>query len=133
MKEYFDGELVVARHVPSEEVWKNGLSFFSKDQDFIQCGSWGYDKGKNLLAHIHNEVKREVLWTQEVIYVRKGSITAHIFDTKEKKIADQIVSEGDVIILLRGGHGYTINEDGTQVLEVKNGPYVGADLDRRRF
>ncbi len=133
MKEFLDGELVVARHVSSEEVWSGGLNFFSKDSDFIQVGSWGYDKGKNLLAHIHNEVKREVLWTQEVIYVRKGSITAHIFDTKEQKIADQIVSEGDVIILLRGGHGYTINENGTQVLEVKNGPYVGADLDRRRF
>ncbi len=133
MKEFFDGDLVVARHVPSEEVWKNGLSFFSKDQDFIQVGSWGYESGKNLLAHIHNEVKREVSWTQEVIYVKKGSITAHIFDTSEKKIADVIVKEDDVIILLRGGHGYTINENGTQVLEVKNGPYVGADLDRRRF
>lgn len=133
MKEFFDGELVVARHVPSEEVWKKGLSFFSKDPDFIQVGSWGYDSGKNLLAHIHNEVKREVLWTQEVIYVKQGSITAHIFDTKEKKISDVIVSAGDIIILLRGGHGYTVNSNDTQVLEVKNGPYVGADLDRRRF
>ncbi len=133
MQEFLDGDLVVARHIPSEEVWKNGLSFFSKDQDFIQVGSWGYDANKKLLAHIHNEVKREVLWTQEVIYVRIGSITAHIFDTKEKKITDVHVAAGDVIILLRGGHGYTINEDGTQVLEVKNGPYVGADLDRRRF
>jgi hypothetical protein len=44
-----------------------------------------------------------------------------------------IVDEGDILILLQGGHGYEILEDGTQVLEVKNGPYIGADLDRRRF
>ncbi len=133
MKEYKDGDLVVARHIPSSEAWSGGLSFFSKDEEFIQVGSWGYDAEKKLLPHIHNEVKREVLWTQEVIYVRKGSITAHIFDTKENKIEDVAVSEGDVIILLRGGHGYTIIENGTQVLEIKNGPYVGPDLDRRRF
>jgi hypothetical protein len=35
--------------------------------------------------------------------------------------------------LLRGGHGYEILEDGTQVLEVKNGPYLGPDVDRRRL
>jgi len=40
---------------------------------------------------------------------------------------------GDVVILLRGGHGYDIIEDGTQVLEVKNGPYLGAEADRRRI
>lgn len=133
MKEFKDGNLVVARHVPSEEVWKKGLSFFSQDPDFIQVGSWGYDAEKKLLPHIHNEVKREVLWTQEVIYVKQGRIMAHIFDTNEKKIEDVVVSAGDVIILLRGGHGYTIIDNDTQVLEIKNGPYVGADLDRRRF
>ena len=36
-------------------------------------------------------------------------------------------------MLLRGGHGYEILEDGTQVLEVKNGPYLGPDVDRRRL
>ena len=68
-----------------------------------------------------------------MIFVKKGKIRAHIFGTNENKITDLDVSEGDVIILLRGGHGYTILEDGTQVLEIKNGPYVGADRDRRRF
>lgn len=133
MIEIKEGELVLARHMKSEEIWKEGLSFFSQDQDFIQVGSWGYDKDKYLLPHIHNEVTREVFWTQEVIFVKKGKIKAHIFGTDEKKITDIEVTEGDVIILLRGGHGYTILENGTQVLEIKNGPYVGADKDRRRF
>ena len=35
--------------------------------------------------------------------------------------------------MLRGAHGYDILENGTQVLEVKNGPYVGAELDRKRI
>jgi len=58
---------------------------------------------------------------------------AHIYSTREEKLADLEVKEGDVIILLRGGHGYTILEDGTQVLEIKNGPYLGPETDRRRL
>ena len=48
-------------------------------------------------------------------------------------MADLEVNVGDVIILLRGGHGYDILDDDTEVLEIKNGPYVGSDLDRRRI
>lgn len=128
-----EGDIVLARHIPADAGWTDGLNFFSQDDDFIQVGIWGYDAGKSLKAHIHNEVSREVLWTQEVLFVRNGSIQANVYDTSENKVAEIVVSKGDVIILLRGGHGYDILEDSTQVLEVKNGPYVGPDLDRRRF
>lgn len=128
-----EGDLVLARHIPASAAWKDGLNFFSQDGDFIQVGIWGYEAGKQLKAHIHNEVKREVLWTQEVLFVRKGKLRANIFDTTEKKVAELGVNAGDVIILLRGGHGYDILEHGTQVLEIKNGPYVGPERDRRRL
>lgn len=128
-----EGDLVLARHIPADAAWRDGLNFFSQDDDFIQVGVWGYDAGKELKAHIHNEVERKVLWTQEVLFVRSGRIRSSIFDTSENKVAELEVVAGDVIILLRGGHGYDILDDGTKVLEIKNGPYVGADLDRRRF
>jgi len=128
-----EGEIVLARHIPASAAWNEGLSFFSQDNEYIQVGVWGYSAGKELKAHIHNEVPREVLWTQEVIFVRTGKIRANIYNTSETKVAELIVGSGDIIILLRGGHGYDIIEDGTQVLEVKNGPYVGPDLDRRRL
>jgi len=127
-----EGNLVLARLIPACAVWKDGLNFFSQDEDFIQVGVWGYGAGKELKAHIHNEVKREVHWTQEVLFVRTGKLRANIFDTSETKVADLEVNAGDLIILLRG-HGYEILVEGTQVLEIKNGPYVGPDLDRRRF
>lgn len=128
-----EGDLVLARHIPSDAAWREGLSFFSHDDDFIQVGVWGYDAEKSLKAHIHNEVSREVLWTQEVLFVRSGQIRANVYDTSERKMAEVVVNAGDIIILLRGAHGYDILQDGTQVLEIKNGPYVGPDLDRRRF
>jgi uncharacterized protein YjlB len=133
MIEIKEGDFVLARHIPAATAWHDGLNFFSQDKDFIQVGIWGYSAGKELKPHIHNEVKREVLWTQEVLFVRKGKLRANIFDTLGKKVAELEVNSGDIIILLRGGHGYDILENGTQILEIKNGPYVGPDIDRRRL
>ena len=126
-----DGKLL-AKHIPTTS-WSEGLSFFSQDDDFSQVGTWGYDKGKRLLPHIHNQTPREVLWTQEVLYIRKGTIKADIYDANEVLVEEIIANEGDTLILLRGGHGYEVLENGTQVLEIKNGPYLGAEADRRRL
>ena len=133
MIEVKDGGIVLARYIPANNAWEDGLSFFSEDEDYIQVGTWGYDAPKELLAHTHKEVHRDVAWTQEVIFVKKGRILAEIYDLSNKKVKDIECHEGDIIILLRGAHGYHILEDDTQVLEVKNGPYVGAELDRVRL
>lgn len=123
---------ILARHIPSE-AWAPGLGFYSNDEEYIQVGSWQYDKGKELLKHIHNPVERKVIRTQEVLYIKKGSIKAQIFSLDEILVDEIIAYEGDTLILLNSGHGYTILEDNTQVLEIKNGPYLGANIDRRRF
>ena len=128
-----EGRLVLARHIPAEDAWGGGLQFFSEDSEYQQVGTWVYSDGKYLLPHSHNEVSREVPWTQEVLYVKQGRVRAEIFDSSDNKVAELDASGGDVLILLRGGHGYQILEENTQVLEVKNGPYVGAEADRRRL
>lgn len=128
-----DGDIVLARYIPADVAWKEDLSFYSEDEDYIQVGTWGYDSPKELLAHTHNEVHRDVAWTQEVIFIKKGRIRAEIYDLSNEKVQDIDCTAGDIIILLRGAHGYHILEDSTQVLEVKNGPYVGAELDRVRL
>ncbi|MCV3387079.1 hypothetical protein L8U00_01065 [Campylobacter sp. IFREMER_LSEM_CL2256] len=132
MKEIIKDGIILAKHIRASE-WEQGLKFYSNDDEFIQVGTWNYDANKELLAHAHNEVERKVYWTQEVLYIKQGSISAKIYDIYDSFVEELIAKEGDVLILLRGGHGYTILEDNTQVLEIKNGPYVGADNDRRRI
>lgn len=122
----------LAIYLPSSS-WGKGLSFFSEESDFVQVGTWGYDEGIKLQPHIHNEVRREVLRTQEVIFVRSGKVAASLFDEEGNLVERLELRSGDALILLRGGHGYEILEDDTQVLEVKNGPYPGAEVDRRRI
>lgn len=124
--------MVLARHISTTDL-AEGLSFYSKDEEYIQVGSWRYNQGKELLAHIHNEVKREVLRTQEVLLVTQGKVKACIYDLQERLAEEIVVQAGEILVLLQGAHGYTILEDDTRVIEIKNGPYLGADVDRRRI
>ncbi|MCR6644448.1 MAG: hypothetical protein NVV62_07985 [Terricaulis sp.] len=128
-----DGEIMLARHVGAEEWDRGDLSFFSQDAEFLQVGMWNYDTGKRLLAHTHNDVARQITRTHETLYVRKGRIQARIYNEARELVRTLEVGEGDILTLMSGGHGYSVLEDGTQVLEIKNGPYVGATQDRVRI
>ena len=65
--------------------------------------------------------------------ILSGLLRANVFD-RVRRLAGQVDARaGECIVLLAGGHGYEILEDGTRVLEIKNGPYLGADADRVRI
>ena len=40
------------------------------------------------------------------------------------KVSDLKLHAGDIILLLSGGHGFTILEDSTTIVEIKQGPYL---------
>ncbi len=127
-----EGDLILAIVIRGED-WEEGLNFVSSDGDYLQVGTWGYKKGKKLEPHTHLIEHREVSRTQEIIFVKEGRVKADIYTEKEELLQSVELKTGDAIILLNGGHGYEVLEDNTKVLEVKNGPYVGADKDRKRI
>lgn len=112
---------------------KEGLSFCSNDEDFIQVGTWNYEKGRYLAAHNHNIVERKINRTNEVIIILDGKLKIDIYDENDEKIAELEAKKNDLLIMINGGHGYHILEDNTKVIEIKNGPYLGAEKDRRRL
>jgi len=132
MHEITERGTVIARVIRASD-WKEGLSFYSKDNEFIQAGTWRYNAGKELLAHRHNPVERTATVTQEVVYVKHGRLAARIYGADRQLLETVELKAGDTLIALHGGHGYDILEDDTQVLEVKNGPYPGPERDRTRF
>lgn len=127
-----DRGLILAIIIRSGD-WEQGLHFVSSDEDYQQLGIWGYNKGQKLAPHIHLIQPREVLRTQEVIFVQDGRIRADIYTEQKKFLKSVELETGDTIILLNGGHGYEILRDNTKVVEVKNGPYIGAEKDRERL
>lgn len=128
-----DGDVLLARLVSGADLSSAGLNFFSDESDGIQVGTWNYEVGHVLQPHIHNLVKKTTKRTAEVLYVVSGSIHADIYNEKAERVIELKLQMGDLLICLNGGHGYKILEEGTKVLEVKNGPYLGPELDRRRI
>jgi hypothetical protein len=110
-----------------------GLSFLTEEEDFIQVGGWRYGSGRRLPAHIHNFLRRDAERTQEFVYVVKGCVRAFVYDEEEGLLEEIVLNPGEGLILFAGGHGYEVARDDTVVLEVKNGPYAGAEMDRRRL
>ena len=110
-----------------------GLTPYSDDADFIQALHWHYDSGKRLQSHEHLCVPRTATYTQEVIVVLRGRVRTTVYDAAHRVVATVEVGPGEAMALLRHGHGYEILEDDTRVLEIKNGPYPGAEADRVRF
>jgi hypothetical protein len=124
--------LIFAKLIKQNDI-KSGLSFFSDDRDFLQVGTWEYEAGRQLLPHIHNIAERTINRTHEVLYILQGSLKATIYTLNAEIVESLVLEQGDILILLSSGHGYRILEDNTRVLEIKNGPYLGAEVDRRRI
>lgn len=114
-----------------DSYWEEGLHFASSNGDFQQVGMWSYNKGWKSKPHIHLIKAREVLRTQEVLYIKEGKLKADIYSEKGRFLQSLELSKGDIIVLLNGGHSYEILENNTQVLEIKNGPYLGPNEDRK--
>lgn len=132
MREFiYDGK-VIARHIVLDD-FKEGLNFFSKEQEYLQVGVWCYNSDKELLSHVHNKVERCIQRTYEVLYIIQGSLEASIYSLCGEKIETFTVEQGELLILMECGHGYRILQDDTYVVEVKNGPYMGATIDRTRL
>jgi len=108
-----------------------GIHFFTPDDFSQQLAFMKHPVGKIIQPHVHNEVAREVQFTKEVLFIRKGKIRVDFYTDEQNYIESHILETGDVILLSEGGHGFEILEE-TEMIEVKQGPYAG-EKDKTRF
>ena len=87
--------------------------------------------GYKIDPHVHNKVQREVFYTQEVLFIKKGKVKIEFYDDDRNHIDTRILETGDVILLASGGHGFELLEP-TEMIEVKLGPFAG-EKDKTRF
>ena len=87
--------------------------------------------GKVIDAHVHNMVHRNVVLTQEVLFIKKGILRVDFYDEYEDYLESRDLHAGDIILLVSGGHGFQVLEE-VEMIEVKQGPYSG-DKDKTRF
>jgi mannose-6-phosphate isomerase-like protein (cupin superfamily) len=110
---------------------KSGIQFLTDDNSSLQLGYMQHPAGKMIEPHIHNLVSREVQYTYEVLFVKRGRVRVDFFDESQTYLESRILEQGDTILLATGGHGFEALEE-LEMIEVKQGPYAG-DKDKTRF
>ena len=108
-----------------------GIHFFTPNDYSQQLAYMSHSSGKEIQPHIHKKIHREVQFTQEILFIRKGKLQVDFYSDDQKFLESRILEAGDVILLIKGGHGFIILED-LEMFEVKQGPYAG-DEDKIKF
>ncbi|MBX7044074.1 MAG: hypothetical protein K1X85_14350 [Ignavibacteria bacterium] len=125
-----DGEQLLAIILPAE-FSKPGIHFFTSNELSQQLGYMNHPAGKKIEPHVHNPVSREVLYTQEVLIIKRGRLRVDFYNDDQEYLESRTIGAGDIILLATGGHGFEVLED-IEMVEVKQGPYNGEN-DKTRF
>lgn len=121
---------LIAIIIPAE-FKKAGIEFFTPNDFSQQLAYMNRPSGYKIPPHVHRPVKRSIVNTLEVLYIKKGKVKIDFYTQDRAFISDCILNTGDVILLAAGGHGFTMLED-SEMIEIKQGPYAG-DADKVRF
>ena len=108
-----------------------GIHFFTPNELSQQLAYMHHPTGKVIQPHVHNPVIREVTHTQEVLFIKSGKLRVDFYNDQQEYLDSRILEAGDVILLVTGGHGFEVLEE-IEMIEVKQGPYVG-EQDKTRF
>ncbi len=108
-----------------------GITFFTEPDFSQQLAYMHHPAGKVIEPHLHKPHLRNVSYTQETLILKRGRLRVDFFDDGQVYLSSRTLEAGDVILLIRGGHGFEVLEE-LEMIEVKQGPYAG-DQDKVRF
>lgn len=111
--------LIIRRDVPMK-----GVQFLTPETAPFQLGIMEHPKGHIIPTHCHPVQQYDVRTMSEVLFLERGSIRVTIYDGNWGEIATEVLSVGDVLLLLAGGHKFEVLEP-CRMVEVKQGPYPG--------
>lgn len=123
-------EQVLALIIPADYE-PASTEFITPDSYKQQVGFIVYPTDGEIAPHIHHEMKRNLLGTSEVLFVRCGHCWVDFYLQDKSPLCSRELKTGDVLILVSGGHGFRMIED-TTFLEIKQGPYIGVQ-EKERF
>jgi mannose-6-phosphate isomerase-like protein (cupin superfamily) len=110
---------------------EKGIHFFTSNELSQQLAYMRHPTGRVIEPHVHNPVRREVHYTQEVLFIKRGKLRVDFYSDSLAYLTSRVLEAGDVLLLATGGHGFEVLEE-IEMIEVKQGPYAG-DSDKTRF
>ena len=111
--------------------YADGIEFYTGADASLQIGRMCRPEGYVIKPHVHLAAERSVSYTQEALFIRSGRVEVNFYDATQSYLESRLLNTGDVILLMQGGHGFRVLEP-SDIVEVKQGPYVG-EHDKRRF
>lgn len=130
IKKFYFGDKQLALVIKSNYS-KENAEFFTGDDISLQLGYMPHKKGHIVSAHVHKSIERKITGTPEVLIIKKGKMRLDLYTDKMEYVESTILEQGDIVLLSSGGHGLKCLEN-TEIIEVKQGPYAGAD-DKIRY
>ncbi len=104
---------------------------FASPEEVIQAATIMLKKDEEVPAHTHLENIRTTNVTQEFVCVIEGELRADFYDTDNSLITTAVLKEGDCFVSYGGGHGIKSLKENTKLYEIKNGPYLGKEKDKK--
>lgn len=130
IEEIRDGDAVMAL-ILRRDYKADGIKFLTPDSYSQQLGYMNRPEGYVIKPHVHNLALREVHYTNEVLFIKSGKVRVDFYGTDQQYRESRVLETGDIILLIVGGHGFEMLE-ASEIVEVKQGPYVG-EHDKIRF
>ena len=110
---------------------RDGVVFFTPNDYSQQLGYMSHPAGHQIVPHIHKKITRAVTVTNEVLFLKNGKLRVDFYSEQNDYLESRVLERGDCILLVSGGHGFEALED-VQLVEVKQGPYIG-ESDKERI
>lgn len=126
----YSGETCLA-YIIRGEMNPEKTTFLTPPDYKQQVGYIVYPAGGEIQRHVHRPLERHIVGTSEVLVVKKGRCEIDIYNDERELVATRELREGDIMLMVGGGHGFRMLED-IVFLEIKQGPYTGVD-EKERF
>ena len=123
MKKIYNNKILLCKI--SDLIFKKNISFSSDSKESLQVGLINYDINHVIRPHYHPKVKRIINDTCEVLILLSGSIQIILFNEKKKFFKKFKLKSPKIVNLYGHGHQIKILTKRTNIIEVKQGPYLG--------
>jgi len=110
---------VHGKQVPREQ---GTCQFLTPPFTELQVGYFNYQEGHEFKAHKHIPRKRVIEYTAETLLICSGSLRFDLYCENGDPVRSDVAVAGDILILLRGGHGFQALAD-LEMIEIKQGPF----------
>ena len=101
--------------------FSKGVKFLTANSLPFQIGIMSHNKNHNILPHYHKKYKFSLNYKSECLYILSGKLKINFFNNK-KIVKTSLLQAKDLVLLLRGGHGFFVIKK-CKMIEIKQGPF----------